>query len=71
LPTAGDLEVYRLVFELFDREFSGYITEEDTNLIAIKLGFDPEQGKTSFFIDFKDFSFTTYPVELGFESLIR
>ena len=50
MPTAGDLEVYRLVFELFDREFSGYITEDDTKLIAIKLGFDPEQGKSFFMI---------------------
>ena len=45
MPTVGDLEVYRLVFELFDRDNSGYIDDHDLAAIAIKVGLQPEDGK--------------------------
>ena len=44
LPSVDDLEVYRVVFELFDRASSGYIKKHEVTSIAIKLGLVPEQG---------------------------
>jgi hypothetical protein len=46
LPTVDDLEVYRVVFELFDRTSTGYIKKHEVTSISIKLGLDPEQGKS-------------------------
>jgi hypothetical protein len=45
MPTVGDLEVYRLVFELFDRDNSGFIENQDLAAIAVKIGLTPEEGK--------------------------
>lgn len=47
MPTAEDLEVYRIVFELFDRDSSGQIDRHDMAAIAVKLGKEPEEGKYS------------------------
>ena len=45
LPTEEDLETYRIVFELFDRDKSGYIDRHDMAAIAVKLGKEPNEGK--------------------------
>ena len=58
LPTVDDLEVYRIVFELFDRSQIGMIRIHELASIAIKLGYDPEQGK--FLIRLTAFSFSKY-----------
>ena len=46
LPSEDDLETYRIVFELFDRDRSGFIDAHDLAAIAVKLKKDPEEGKT-------------------------
>lgn len=35
LPSEDDLEIYRIVFELFDRDISGYIDAKDLAAIAV------------------------------------
>lgn len=45
MPTDDDLETFRIVFELFDRDRSGYIDNHDLSAIAVKLGKDPSEGK--------------------------
>lgn len=45
LPSEEDLETYRIVFELFDRDRSGYIDAHDLAAISVKLGKDPEESK--------------------------
>lgn len=37
LPSEDDLETYRIVFELFDRDRSGFIDAHDLAAIAVKL----------------------------------
>ena len=39
------MDSYQIVFELFDRDQSGFIDESDLRDIAISLGRDPEEGK--------------------------
>ena len=46
LPSEDDLETYRIVFELFDRDRSGFIDAHDLAAISVKLGKDPSEGKT-------------------------
>ena len=46
LPSEDDLETYRIVFELFDRDRSGYIDAHDLAAISVKIGKDPEEGKS-------------------------
>ena len=41
MPSDDDLETYRIVFELFDRDRSGYIDNHDLAAISVKLGKDP------------------------------
>lgn len=43
MPSDEDLETYRIVFELFDRDRSGYIDNHDLAAIAVKLGKEPEE----------------------------
>jgi Ca2+-binding EF-hand superfamily protein len=45
MPKEDDLETYRIVFELFDRDRSGAIDKHDLAAIAVKLGKQPEEGK--------------------------
>ena len=45
LPSDEDLETYRIVFELFDRDRSGFIDNQDLRAIAAKLNKDPSEGK--------------------------
>lgn len=45
MPSDEDLETYRIVFELFDRDRSGYIDNHDLAAISAKLGKDPAEGK--------------------------
>ena len=45
MPSEEDLETYRIVFELFDRDRSGYIDRHDMAAIAVKLGKEPREGK--------------------------
>ena len=45
LPSEDDLETYRIVFELFDRDRSGFIDAHDLAAIAVKLQKDPSEGK--------------------------
>ena len=40
-PTDDDIETYKIVFELFDRDHSGYIDISDLAVISSKLGRDP------------------------------
>ncbi len=47
MPSDDDLETYRIVFELFDRDRSGYIDNHDLAAISVKLGKDPSEGKSS------------------------
>ena len=44
-PSEDDLEIYRIVFELFDRDHSGYIDAGDLRVISTKLGRDPVESK--------------------------
>ena len=46
MPSDDDLETYRIVFELFDRDRSGYIDNHDLAAISVKLGKDPSEGKS-------------------------
>jgi len=41
LPTVEDLEIYRIVFELFDRSKIGQILMHEMLSIVAKLGYDP------------------------------
>ena len=45
MPSDEDLETYRIVFELFDRDRSGFIDNHDLAAIAVKLKKDPSEGK--------------------------
>jgi len=45
MPTDDDLETFRIVFELFDRDRSGFIDSTDLAAISAKLGKDPAEGK--------------------------
>jgi len=45
MPSDDDLETYRIVFELFDRDRSGFIDNHDLAAIAVKLGKDPSERK--------------------------
>jgi len=40
------MDSYQIVFELFDRDHSGFIDESDLRDIAISLGRDPDEGKS-------------------------
>ena len=52
MPSDEDLETYRIVFELFDRDRSGFIDNHDLAAIAVKLNKDPSEGK--WYEDFND-----------------
>jgi len=41
MPSDEDLETYRIVFELFDRDRSGFIDNHDLAAISVKLNKDP------------------------------
>ena len=41
MPSDDDLETFRIVFELFDRDRSGSIDNHDLAAISVKLGKDP------------------------------
>ena len=43
MPTDEDLETYRIVFELFDRDRSGFIDNHDLAAIAVKLNKEPSE----------------------------
>ena len=43
MPSDEDLETYRIVFELFDRDRSGFIDSHDLAAISVKLGKDPSE----------------------------
>ena len=45
MPSDEDLETYRIVFELFDRDRSGFIDNHDLAAISVKLNKDPSEGK--------------------------
>ena len=45
MPSDDDLETFRIVFELFDRDRSGFIDNHDLAAISVKLGRDPSEGK--------------------------
>lgn len=45
MPSDDDLETFRIVFELFDRDRTGYIDGHDLAAISVKLGKDPKEGK--------------------------
>ena len=47
MPSDDDLETYRIVFELFDRDRSGFIDNHDLAAISVKLGKDPGEGNHS------------------------
>lgn len=47
MPTDDDLETFRIFFELFDRDRSGYIDGGDLAAISAKLGKNPTEGKTA------------------------
>jgi hypothetical protein len=42
-PSSYDLDTYRIVFELFDRDGNGYIEADDLAVISSKLGRDPQE----------------------------
>jgi Ca2+-binding EF-hand superfamily protein len=42
-PTVYDMDTYRIVFELFDRDGNGYIEADDLAVISSKLGRDPQE----------------------------
>ena len=41
VPTKDDVVAYRILFELFDRDQSGFITSQDVAAIAFKTDRDP------------------------------
>jgi Ca2+-binding EF-hand superfamily protein len=41
-----EIEVYRTVFEVFDKDRSGFIEPNDLHEIAISLNKDPMRGKS-------------------------
>ena len=43
MPSDDDLETFRIVFELFDRDRSGFIDNHDLAAISVKLGRDPQE----------------------------
>lgn len=43
MPSEDDLETYRIVFELFDRDRSGMIDVQDVYAISLKLEKDPQE----------------------------
>lgn len=45
MPDEAELEMYRIVFSLFDRNNSGYIDVQDMATISYKLGKSPEERK--------------------------
>ena len=45
MPSDEDLETYRIVFELFDRDRSGFIDNHDLAAISVKLNKDPSEGE--------------------------
>ena len=45
MPSLEELEIYRIVFELFDRQKTGYIQKHEVLSIAYKLGIEPATGK--------------------------
>ena len=45
MPSEDDLETFRIVFELFDRDKSGFIDSQDMAAISAKIGKDPGDGK--------------------------
>lgn len=45
MPSDEDLETFRIVFELFDRDRSGFIDNHDLAAISVKLNKDPQEGK--------------------------
>lgn len=47
-----DMESYKIVFDLFDRDHSGYIDNIDLQEIAQSLNRDPNEGKISVLIKF-------------------
>ena len=47
MPSDEDLETYRIVFELFDRDRSGFIDNHDLAAISVKLNKDPSEGKST------------------------
>jgi hypothetical protein len=49
-PSSYDLDTYRIVFELFDRDGNGYIEADDLAVISSKLGRDPQEGNVLFFL---------------------
>lgn len=44
MPRQDELETYRILFELFDRDMSGFIYVQDVRAIAYKLDRDPNEG---------------------------
>jgi Ca2+-binding EF-hand superfamily protein len=50
MPRQDELETYRILFELFDRDMSGFIYVQDVRAIAYKLDRDPNEGKLSNFL---------------------
>ena len=47
MPSDEDLETFRIVFELFDRDHSGFIDNHDLAAISLKLNKDPQESKYS------------------------
>jgi Ca2+-binding EF-hand superfamily protein len=45
MPSLDELEIYRIVFELFDRQKLGAIQKHEIYSISIKLGYNPTDGK--------------------------
>ncbi len=41
------MESYKIVFDLFDKDHSGYIDQQDLKEIAISLNRDPQEGRIS------------------------
>ena len=48
MPTVEDFDIYRIVFELFDRDSSGFIDAQDLTAISVKVGLSPDEGKFIF-----------------------
>ena len=64
MPSDEDLETYRIVFELFDRDRSGFIDNHDLAAIAVKLNKDPSECKSCNFRNV-NFSFTVVFALIG------
>ena len=47
IPSKDDLETYRILFELFDRDKSSFIDASDLQSISVKLSRDPEEGNVT------------------------